>query len=288
MCGYCAQKIVIFCYQRQLSLLEKGSILQLVVGQYLRKKTNDMGNNLPFKEIGRKTIVDRIVEEMMDAIISQQWPAGCKIPIESELMEAFDVGRNSIRESVKVLVSMGMLEIRRADGTYVVDHFSEKMLNPLIYSLALEKDMERSMAELRTVFDVDSLELAVDHATEEDCRQIQRAYEELAERLRNSDASSEELLNADIAFHDAVASATHNTLFQRIHGIIIRLSRQSRIQELDYITGKGEREHMRASHEVQMKVVLERRREHVYDMVKDGYKYLDIAMRLKESKFLDV
>ncbi len=224
----------------------------------------------------------------MDAIISQQWPAGCKIPIESELMEAFDVGRNSIRESVKVLVSMGMLEIRRADGTYVVDHFSEKMLNPLIYSLALEKDMERSMAELRTVFDVDSLELAVDHATEEDCRQIQRAYEELAERLRNSDASSEELLDADIAFHDAVASATHNTLFQRIHGIIIRLSRQSRIQELDYITGKGEREHMRASHEVQMKVVLERRREHVYDMVKDGYKYLDIAMRLKESKFLDV
>lgn len=247
-----------------------------------------MNSRQGFKEIGRKTIVERLVDEMMEAIISQKWPAGSKIPVEAELMEVFDVGRNSVREAVKVLVSMGMLEIRRADGTYVVDHFSDKMLNPLIYSLALEKDMERSMAELRMVLDVDCLELASDHATEEDCAQIRSAYEHLAQLLNQPESTSEQLLDADIGFHIAVASATHNTLLQRIHGIIIRLSRRSRIQELDYITGCGEREQMRGTHEIQMKIVLEHQKEHIIDMVKDGYKYVDVAMRLKENKFLDV
>ena len=54
------------------------------------------------KPIGTKSIVDRIVDEMIDAIITRKWVPGSKIPTELELAEALSVGRNSVREAIKV------------------------------------------------------------------------------------------------------------------------------------------------------------------------------------------
>ena len=68
--------------------------------------------------INRKTIVDQIVEAMIHSVATGRFPIGTKLPSEYELMEELGVSRNSLREAVKTLVSMGILEIKRGDGSY--------------------------------------------------------------------------------------------------------------------------------------------------------------------------
>lgn len=235
------------------------------------------------KAIGKKSTVDWVVDAMMEEILAHRWVLGEKIPTENELVEQYGVGRNSIREAVKALVTMGLLEIKRADGTYVTNCFTEKMLNPLIYSLALEEDMERSLAELRILFGLDSLKMAAQHATSEDCDNVWAAFENLAGLFRNPDADYESLLDADIAFHDAVNTATHNILFQRFYPVLIRLSRESRIRELKYITEHGERESLIETHRVEARVILEHTTENIFERVHDSYKYVAINVKDKSG-----
>ena len=60
-------------------------------------------------------------------MLNRELRPGDKIPTEAELAESMGVGRNSIREAIKILVYLGVLEIRRAEGTFVCEGFSESM-----------------------------------------------------------------------------------------------------------------------------------------------------------------
>ena len=85
----------------------------------------------------QKSIVDRIIARLTDAIMNGQLKPGQRIPTETELSESMGVGRNSVREAIKALVTMGLLVIRRAEGTFVADGFSDRMLDPFVYGMVL-------------------------------------------------------------------------------------------------------------------------------------------------------
>ncbi len=70
--------------------------------------------------MNRKLLASQVEEELMDYILQEPVNVGDKIPNEFELAEMFGVGRSTIRETVKSLVSKGVLEVRRGDGTYVI------------------------------------------------------------------------------------------------------------------------------------------------------------------------
>lgn len=75
------------------------------------------------KKINRSSVVQRVIDRLTEAIVSGELKPGDRIPTEMELAEQMGVARNSIREAVKILVYIGVLEIRRADGTFVCDGF---------------------------------------------------------------------------------------------------------------------------------------------------------------------
>ena len=82
-------------------------------------------NDGMFKKIKNKSVVQTVVDSITKAIITGDLKPGDKIPTEMELAESFGVGRNSIREAIKILVYYGVLEIRRAEGTFVCDGFNK-------------------------------------------------------------------------------------------------------------------------------------------------------------------
>lgn len=67
------------------------------------------------KPIGQKTIVDQIINTIIDSIIKGNYKAGTKLPSEYELIEEMQVSRNSLREAMKILSTMGIVEIKRGD-----------------------------------------------------------------------------------------------------------------------------------------------------------------------------
>ena len=73
-----------------------------------------------FEKADRKLLGEQIEEALMCYILEEPLEIGQKIPNEFELAEKFGVGRSTVREAVKGLVSRGILEVRRGSGTYVI------------------------------------------------------------------------------------------------------------------------------------------------------------------------
>ncbi len=73
-----------------------------------------------FEKMDRKLLGERIEDELMRYILEEPVEVGQKIPNEFDLARRFGVGRSTIREAVRSLVSRGILEVRRGSGTYVI------------------------------------------------------------------------------------------------------------------------------------------------------------------------
>ena len=99
-----------------------------------------MKNNVFKSPIASKSVVDRIIDETTSAIIDGSLKPGDKIPTEMELCESFQVGRNSVREAIKILEAFGVVYIKRAEGTFVSSSFNNRMLDSILYGLILQKE----------------------------------------------------------------------------------------------------------------------------------------------------
>lgn len=188
---------------------------------------NKAANSI-LQPMSTQSVVDRIVERITNAIISGELKPGDKIPTEIELSESIGVGRNSIREAIKILVSLGVLEIRRAEGTFVCDHFNDRMLDPLVYGLILEKDASHEIIELRRVFETGVLEKVIRCVTDEQMAWIEEAFHDIKRAVDNTDVSVDQVLEADIAFHRVLVRITNNHLIERVSNMIERLTVPSR------------------------------------------------------------
>ena len=97
------------------------------------------------KKINRSSVVQRVIDRLTEAMLSGELKPGDKIPTEMELSEQLGVARNSIREAIKILVYIGVLEIKRADGTFVCNGFSESLIDPMIYGIILNQQNSQDL-----------------------------------------------------------------------------------------------------------------------------------------------
>ena len=110
-----------------------------------------------------------MIDSLTEAMIQKELRPGDKIPTENELSESLGVARNSVREAIKILGFLGVLEIRRPEGTFGCNGFSESMINPMIYGIILNQgDSYDSLMELREMTEAGVLRLAMEKQTKED------------------------------------------------------------------------------------------------------------------------
>ena len=83
--------------------------------------------------INSQSVVQSVIDRITEGIIEGELKPGDQIPTEHELSSLLNVSRNTVREAIRILIAYGVLEVRRAEGTFVCDGFSTKMLNPAIY-----------------------------------------------------------------------------------------------------------------------------------------------------------
>lgn len=205
--------------------------------------------------IGSKSITNTVIDRITDGIISGELQPGSKIPTELELCEMWHVGRNSVREAVKALVHIGILEIRRSDGTYVTSEFSDKMLHPLLYSLMLENHFSESLIELRRIFEVGVFQLAIQKASTDDIEKITKANNVLTALLEKDPLDANAILDADVKFHLSVENATHNPLINRINSVITQLTIPSREKTVNSLLTEGNRQFMIDVHQSMLQVI---------------------------------
>ena len=193
-----------------------------------------------FEELPKGSLSDIIVKRITDALVSGELKPGDKIPTETEFSENLGVGRNAVREAIKVLVAFGVLEIRRAKGTYVVDDYSDKLLDPLIYGLILS---ERNMDELLDVklgLAVATTYLAQKHATEECVAKLHELCDEFRATMLDPDSTEEQCYDTAVAFNVYMSEGGGNRMLSHLDRIIHKIAKFTRYDAINKSREIGE------------------------------------------------
>ncbi|WP_163337325.1 FadR/GntR family transcriptional regulator [Desulfopila sp. IMCC35008] len=161
---------------------------------------------MKLKPIKPKRISDQVFEQIRELIYKGEFKPGQQILPERELAVSMAVSRTSVRNAINKLVTMGLLEHRQGQGTFVSSPDSRKG-NPLAAAMATEDATLDDLLEVRMGLECNAAMLAALRATESDILSLERSLEEMEEALEATDKISTE---ADAAFHMAVAFASKN------------------------------------------------------------------------------
>lgn len=99
--------------------------------------------------------------------------AGDRLPTERSLMETLKVGRSTVREAMKILVTLGLVEIRHGDGAYVTQPMRIHRIESPAFTLAVEQNVLRDLVELRQAIEPMIAVLAAERATPEDTADLE-------------------------------------------------------------------------------------------------------------------
>jgi DNA-binding FadR family transcriptional regulator len=154
-----------------------------------------------------------VIARLEELITSGEWPVGFRVPPEPELVRALGVSRNTVREAVRALVHVGMLDPRPGDGTYVRADTG--------LDAALERAARRWGAldalEVRNMLERDAARLAAKRRDDADLAAIEAALRHRAGAQPASGDDTRAFVDADAAFHQAVVAATHNQVLIELY-----------------------------------------------------------------------
>ena len=127
-----------------------------------------------FEKFDKRLLGEQIEDELLNFIRQEQLEVGQKIPNEFELAEKFGVGRSTIREAVKGLVTKGILEVKRGSGTFVAATQSVED-DPLRLSKLKDKyKLALELFDVRLLLEPEIASLAAEYATQEELEQLKR------------------------------------------------------------------------------------------------------------------
>lgn len=205
---------------------------------------------MELKRVKNPSVVQQVIDSLTEAMIQKELRPGDKIPTENELSESLGVARNSVREAIKILVFLGVLEIRRPEGTFVCNGFSESMINPIIYGIILNQgDSYDSLMELREMTEAGVLRLAMEKQTKEDMEGLSRALAQMKEAFFREPQDLQASFEADNRFHDTIMEMGRNVMVSKINNIVRILTESVRYDTVSGMITSGRADELYEAHE---------------------------------------
>ena len=192
-----------------------------------------------FDELPKGPISEILIERITDALISGELQPGEKIPTEVEFSEKLGVSRNAVREALKVLVAFGILEIRRPEGTFVVDKFSQKLFDPMIYGILASKRNQNDLLEFKISCALSAMYLAIRNASSDSISQL-REYGLAFKAAMNDDSLDiDSKYEASMKFNFYLGEMSGNMMMVQLDDIVYRISKYSRYEAITATIEKG-------------------------------------------------
>ncbi len=172
--------------------------------------------------VQRTTLTAAAFDQLISHVVNGSWKAGDRIPPERDLCQQLGIARTSLREALKAMELVGMVDSRVGDGTFVCPR-SEFLSRPLLWAFTGTDDTEfQEIMEARIIIEENLAGLAAQRATEQEIKLIGEAVQ----MMQDSIARGEPILEADMAFHLAIAHASHNHLLAKSVQLLRNLMRQ--------------------------------------------------------------
>lgn len=200
--------------------------------------------------IYNESVVQQVINKITDAIIVGELKPGDQLPPEMELINTFHVSRNSLRSAIQTLRAYGVLEVRRPEGTFVCNGVSPQMLNPMLYSILLQKESAANdFLDLRKIIDYGVSWLAIKRGiTPDDVEHLEALYDELVEQLMAEEYSISAISEADKRLHQAVAELTQNSMVIMLNEFLLNVTSESRYRTIEKVFEEEDREYLMKTH----------------------------------------
>jgi GntR family transcriptional repressor for pyruvate dehydrogenase complex len=157
-------------------------------------------------KIKKQSIASQVYEQLKQNIVNGTWMSGEKLPSENELVQMFGVSRISVREALKQLVSLGLVETRQGEGTFVKHLEANSYMNDLLHLIVLKREEIIELIKYREIIEVGTIALAVERAEESDLLALEKNV--LAHEKFKDDR--ERAAQLDLDFHLLIAKASKN------------------------------------------------------------------------------
>ena len=171
------------------------------------------------KTIERASVKDQTLEQLKNYILSGVVPLGERLPSERALSDALGVGRYSVREALKVLEAVGLLESRVGEGTFLTTNTGASFGRILGLSLATWGGTLIELLDARKMIEVEAARAAAQRATSSQLEQMQRELQ----LMRHNMDHARHYLKADMNFHRRIGQASQNTIVSQVVGNLIDL-----------------------------------------------------------------
>jgi len=179
----------------------------------------------------------KLIRHIKQEIKTGDLKNGSQIDPERTLAENLSIGRSSVREGIKILEIIGLIESKRGGGNYITNDFKKMLCNPLSLAFELQNGKIRDVIELRKMLELSNVEFMVKRVTLEEIQQVEKIYEEML----NCD-DIEKVADLDRDFHLLMMSFSKNVLLTTIISAISELLEDSIIASRNMVLekfGKG-------------------------------------------------
>ncbi|PKB67843.1 MAG: hypothetical protein BZY81_03680 [SAR202 cluster bacterium Io17-Chloro-G4] len=182
------------------------------------------------RSVQRRRLYEDIVQQFHSLIRQGVLQHGARLPSERMLAEQFNVSRSSVREAIRSLELQGLVVSRRGSGTFINTEAIESVVALLASTLSTGNETMKEIFEVRHLLEPQIAAVAATRADQDEVQRLADILEEQQQQL----AQGETGVDADTAFHFALAAATHNSALVKVVSAvedILRLSRDKSLQE---------------------------------------------------------
>lgn len=234
-----------------------------------------MANNKAFEPVAKinsTSVVQQTIDYLTGAIMRREYVPGSRIPTEMELAELLGVSRNTVREAVKILVFMGVLEIRRPEGTFVCSGFTNSLIDPMLYGIILNQDDSYdSLMELREMMEVGVMHIVITKATDEAIESLRGPLSTLKEACMAQPPDLETVFRMDDQFHQAINDLGGNEMVTKISNLVRTLTHAMRHESVEHMLNTGRVDELYRAHERIFMALKERNSENLNHVVRSTY-----------------
>jgi GntR family transcriptional repressor for pyruvate dehydrogenase complex len=177
-----------------------------------------------FAVVNRSTLPEEIAARVLDLIREEQLHPGDKLPAERDLAAAMHVSRPVLREALRALAIMNVVDIRQGAGTYITSLEPQALVSHLDFVFSKDAVALAQVIETRRIVEVGNVRLAAQRISADELATLDTLVADLRTALGNADRFA----SLDIDVHDTVAAAAGNFLLAQFMRIINTLAKVSR------------------------------------------------------------
>ncbi len=183
-----------------------------------------------FRVVRKTRVSEDIIEQVRDLLTSGRLKPGDRLPAERELARALSVGRSAVREAIRAMESLGIVEARAGEGTFVTALASNAGPDPVSAPLYQSWNTQHKLFEVRRVIEPDLAALAARRATAEQIERLRTILDDQAALIRQGETG----VKPDTMFHYTIAEATGNEVLVRIVDSLMDLLTKTREVSLQH------------------------------------------------------